>query len=129
MHGTAFIFPPGSGSTFNIRVRIQEDKFPKSINTKCKAMADHCKFCIYKCFKSKLNNLLVSYFSPIFYVFAPKRISSIIIPLKFGKLDLGLGLDPQLDPHSEYVLNLDPAPHTMNADPQPSHLLKVLSGS
>ena len=49
--------------------RIQEDKFPNSNHTKCKAMSNHCKFCTNKCFKSKFHNLLVSYFSTIFYVF------------------------------------------------------------
>ena len=26
-HGSAFIFPPGSGTAFNMRIRIQEKKF------------------------------------------------------------------------------------------------------
>ena len=27
LHGSAFIFPPGSGSAFNMRIRIQEGKY------------------------------------------------------------------------------------------------------
>ena len=39
----------------------------------------------------------------------------IFFPSNLVKLDLDL--DPDLDPHSEKLL--DPDPHEMNADPQP----------
>ena len=49
-HGSAFIFPPGSGSPFNMRIRIQEGKNFNGKLKKCKKIANNGKF--IKFFKS-----------------------------------------------------------------------------
>ena len=51
--GFAFIFPPGSGSAFNMRIRIQEGKYVKSKLKKFKDVANNFN-CIKHILKSKL---------------------------------------------------------------------------
>ena len=46
-HGSAFIFPPESGSAFNMRIRILEGKFVNYKLKKCKKFANNCNLIMF----------------------------------------------------------------------------------
>ena len=119
-HGSAFIFPPGtgSGSAFSMRIRIQEGKFVHWKLKKCKEISNNRNFIRF--LKSKFAQaplFLTFYFmflqlkkTPLFLTFEQyfmflqlKKTLHNFFPSNLVKLDLDLDTDPDLDPdlHSE----------------------------
>ena len=68
---SAFIFTPGSGSAFNMRIWHQEGKIVKYKTEKCKKIVNICKF--IQIFKVNCTIFIASYFWVIFYVFYNDR--------------------------------------------------------